>query len=164
MAELSQRTVDPNDEATGLDPSTNRCPTQPLTDAPHVEPPTDPLAEVLALVERSDLLDPLADQVLTAARDLVGSGPVGEALTGGWLGYPLHPVLVDLPIGFWTSGVTLDVLMPRRGHDAARKLIGLVYPVAVPVALSGLADASQRETPKSDGRRSSTPHATAAPR
>ncbi|MFI5043804.1 MAG: DUF2231 domain-containing protein [Acidimicrobiales bacterium] len=156
MAETSRPAVDRSTVDGGRSVG-EPLPDAAATDAPHVEPPTDPLAEVLALVEQSDSLDPFADRVLTAARDLLGSGPVGEVLTGGWLGHPLHPVLVDLPIGFWTSGVTLDVLMPRRSHDAARKLIGLGVLCAVPAALSGWADASQRETPEE--RRTAIVHA-----
>ena len=95
--------------------------------------------------------------MLDAARDLVGTGSVGDFLTGEWLGHPLHPMLVDLPVGFWTSGVMIDLLMPRRGHDAARKLIGLGVVTAVPAALAGWADASRRDA--SADRRVSIVHA-----
>jgi len=154
---MSEPTVVDLSRNSGVPSADEALPDAAATDAPHVEPPADPLAEVLALVERADSLDPLAEQLLTPARDLLGSGPIGDVLTGRWLGHPLHPVLVDLPIGFWTSGVTLDVVMPRRGHDAARKLIGLGVLFALPAALSGWADASRRETPEE--RRTAIVHA-----
>jgi hypothetical protein len=42
-------------------------------------------------------------------------------LAGTWLGHPVHPFLVSVPIGCWTSASLLDALGQRR---AARTLIG----------------------------------------
>jgi nitrite reductase/ring-hydroxylating ferredoxin subunit/uncharacterized membrane protein len=65
---------------------------------------------------------------------------VRDALSGSWLGHPLHPMLTDLPIGFWTSAWALDLLAPRRSRDAARLLVGLGVLSAVPVVLTGASD------------------------
>jgi nitrite reductase/ring-hydroxylating ferredoxin subunit/uncharacterized membrane protein len=70
---------------------------------------------------------------------LLPAGPVKNALTGTWLGHPLHPVLVMVPIGSWTSASLIDVAV-GRSTTAARRLIGLGVVAAVPSALSGLAD------------------------
>ncbi len=48
-----------------------------------------------------------------------------DLLTGRWLGHAVHPVLTDLPIGFWTSAFTLDLIGGRRSRAAAQRLVGL---------------------------------------
>ncbi|HWH32528.1 MAG TPA: DUF2231 domain-containing protein [Egibacteraceae bacterium] len=63
-----------------------------------------------------------------------------DALHGTWLGHPLHPVLVDLPIGFWTSSMVLDLLGGERTAAASRQLVGAGVLAALPAALTGLKD------------------------
>jgi len=63
-----------------------------------------------------------------------------DVLSGTWLGHPLHPMLTDLPIGFWTSAWVLDLLGPRRHRDAARVLVGLGVVSALPAAATGASD------------------------
>ena len=100
------------------------------------------------LPERNPL-DDVADTLLDKVGRSLAEGPLGDLLKGAWLGHPLHPMLTDLPIGFWTSAVTLDFLAPRSGKRAAQLLMGLGSLSAVPSALAGLTDAStikNRET------------------
>src|ERR1700743_75640 len=69
-------------------------------------------------------------------------GKVRDALHGVWLGHPVHPVLVQVPVGAWMSAAVLDALAP----DGARPLIGLGLLASVPAALAGSADwAEQHE-------------------
>jgi uncharacterized membrane protein len=63
---------------------------------------------------------------------------VAAVLRGEWMGRPVHPLLTDLPVGFWTSAWVLDFVPARR--DAARTLVGLGVASAAPTVLSGLAD------------------------
>lgn len=67
---------------------------------------------------------------------------------GGWLGHPVHPMLTDLPIGFWTSAVVLDVLGPRRYARASRALIALGVLSVPPTAMAGLSDYTTIEDPQ----------------
>ncbi len=53
-------------------------------------------------------------------------------------GHPLHPVLVTVPIGAFTSAVVLD--LTGRQQSAARTLVGLGLLSSVPTALAGLTD------------------------
>ena len=55
----------------------------------------------------------------TASARRSPNGPYGDLLKGKWLGHPLHPLLTDIPIGFWTSGVMLDFLSPKQSRKAA---------------------------------------------
>ena len=35
-------------------------------------------------------------------------GRLRDMLQGVWLGHPLHPAVIDLPIGAWVSAAVLD--------------------------------------------------------
>jgi hypothetical protein len=60
-------------------------------------------------------IDP-AVAALTAFGDRVlGDGSIRRLFDGSWLGHQLHPMLTDLPIGFWTSAFALDL----TGRDYA---------------------------------------------
>lgn len=63
-----------------------------------------------------------------------------DFLHGTWLGHPLHPVLVDAPIGFWTSALVLDLLGGEGGAEAAQRLVGAGVVAALPAAATGLKD------------------------
>jgi nitrite reductase/ring-hydroxylating ferredoxin subunit/uncharacterized membrane protein len=97
-------------------------------------------------LERASGLDPLIGTVQRAARTLPGR--VRDVLHGVWLGHPLHPVLVQIPIGTWISASLLDAC---SGHEpgfekASRRLILTGLAAAVPAILAGTADwAEQHE-------------------
>ncbi|AVH54932.1 MULTISPECIES: Rieske 2Fe-2S domain-containing protein [Streptomyces] len=68
------------------------------------------------------------------------SGAVKNALSGTWLGHPLHPVLSDLPIGAWIMASTLDVTAGRTGATSARRLVGVGLIATLPTAAAGASD------------------------
>ncbi|MGY1641044.1 Rieske 2Fe-2S domain-containing protein [Geodermatophilus sp. SYSU D00703] len=86
------------------------------------------------------------DKAIEPARRAVQSALKPQALKdflhGTWLGHPLHPVLVQVPVGSWTSAGLLDAIPPLR--PAATVLIGTGVAAAVPAALSGAADWSEQ--------------------
>ncbi|WP_377266921.1 Rieske 2Fe-2S domain-containing protein [Peterkaempfera sp. SMS 1(5)a] len=94
-------------------------------------------------LERVAGLDAVARPLQRAVRSLpLGRGR--DALRGVWLGHPLHPALVQLPIGSWTSAAVLDLLPGER--RAAGLLVALGLAGAVPAALAGWVDwAEQHE-------------------
>lgn len=98
------------------------------------------LPRAVARVEEADALDRPAVALQRAVDRVLPSGAAKDLLRGTWLGHPLHPMLTDLPIGFWTSAWVLDILGPRRHRDAARVLVGLGVVSALPAAASGLSD------------------------
>ena len=53
-------------------------------------------------------LDAPAKRVAKIVRSVLPGGPVKDALSGTFLGHPVHPLLTDVPIGTWTSAVMLD--------------------------------------------------------
>jgi nitrite reductase/ring-hydroxylating ferredoxin subunit/uncharacterized membrane protein len=66
---------------------------------------------------------------------------VRDALHGVPLGHPLHPLLVLVPTGAWTSSTLLD-LVPG-GERAARILVGFGLLSAAPTVLAGVTDWSR---------------------
>jgi nitrite reductase/ring-hydroxylating ferredoxin subunit/uncharacterized membrane protein len=64
-----------------------------------------------------------------------------DLLHGVPLGHPMHPMLVQAPLGAWISSAVLDAI-PGMGR-AARVLVGVGILSAVPAALSGVVDYSE---------------------
>lgn len=90
-------------------------------------------------------LDSQARGLERVASAIPRQGPVKDVLSGTSLDHPLHPMLTDLPIGFWTSAWVLDIVGGERDRDAARRLIGAGVLCALPTALTGAADWSDTE-------------------
>lgn len=90
-------------------------------------------------------LDQVADPIHARLTRVLDSNPaVAGLLRGDWLGHPVHPLAVTVPIGAWTSAVVLETAL--RDHRATRRLIGLGL-VGVPFAAwTGWADWSARDT------------------
>lgn len=90
-------------------------------------------------IEDSEFLDSVANPAADAAGKLIPQGPVKDLLTGKWLGHPVHPMLTDVTMSFWTAAVTLD-LLGSKYERSAQTLTGLGILSAVPTASAGLAD------------------------
>jgi nitrite reductase/ring-hydroxylating ferredoxin subunit/uncharacterized membrane protein len=80
---------------------------------------------------------------------LGGGGPlrvVADVLHGVWLGHPLHPAMVVVPLGAWTAAAGFDAYAAAsRSHEAewaADRLLAIGVAAAVPTALAGAADFS----------------------
>jgi nitrite reductase/ring-hydroxylating ferredoxin subunit/uncharacterized membrane protein len=79
-------------------------------------------------------------KLLTTPERYLHPGFVKDALSGTWLGHPLHPVLTDLAIGSWTSSALLDLMGGESAESAADMLVGIGVLSAVPTVLSGWSD------------------------
>jgi nitrite reductase/ring-hydroxylating ferredoxin subunit/uncharacterized membrane protein len=100
-----------------------------------------------AAVERQSWMDAAGDGLqhgLAAA--FRAAGPVGQkvknVLHGTWLGHPLHPVLVSVPLGAWTVALVLDALDAREGWRGRRGGLGRGADAAVAIGLAGAAGAA----------------------
>ena len=109
-------------------------------------------------VESAAFLDGPADALMGAVNGAIPAGPVKDLLAGTWLGHALHPVLTDLPIGFWTSAWMLDLIGGKRSANAARMLVGLGIASAIPTAVTGASDWADTAAPE---KRVGLVHATA---
>ncbi|MEU6237913.1 DUF2231 domain-containing protein, partial [Kitasatospora sp. NPDC047058] len=82
-------------------------------------------------------------------------GPYRDALHGVWLGHPLHPALVQVPIGCWFSAGLLDATGERRAADV---LVAAGLVTVGPAALAGWVDWAKLDPPR---RRTGLVHAVA---
>jgi uncharacterized membrane protein len=100
--------------------------------------------KVWKTLESAQSLDRLSDAVKRRLVPVIGRGRVRNLLGGKWLGHPIHPALVMIPLGAWSSAVALDL----AGHQsvAARRLVGLGT-IAAPAAIAtGWSDWSTLDT------------------
>lgn len=96
---------------------------------------------IVARIEQLDILDPVSEPLQKAVRALVPQeSELKDALSGTWLGHPLHPPLTDAVIGAWTSALLLDLLGGEAAEEAADHLVGVGVLAAVPTAAAGLSD------------------------
>jgi uncharacterized membrane protein len=104
--------------------------------------------ELLRAVESFDAVDRPAERIAQRIRRVLDGSVVDDLLRGSWLGHPVHPLLVTVPIGSWVSAAALDALPGQR--TASRRLVALGLGAAVPTIVTGytdfstLEDASQR--------------------
>ncbi|MDJ0347301.1 hypothetical protein QMK19_39620 [Streptomyces sp. H10-C2] len=104
-----------------------------------LEPTRDhaPVREFLDGIEEQRYLD----TVVRPLRRWVRGLPLGGArdvLRGTWLGHPLHPALVQVPIGSWTSAAVLDLVPGEKGAATGTVALGLAG--AVPAVVAGWVD------------------------
>ncbi len=101
---------------------------------------TLPLLNAVDRLENLKALDPVAG----AVRDLVNRAVrplwLRDVLHGVPLGHPLHPLLVQVPLGAWISAAVLDSL--PGGAPAATALVAVGLSTAGPSALAGYVDFS----------------------
>jgi nitrite reductase/ring-hydroxylating ferredoxin subunit/uncharacterized membrane protein len=90
-------------------------------------------------LEKLSVLDPVVTPLSRSVRSAIPPA-VADALHGTWLGHPLHPVLVQVPIGALTSATLLDLVGGDDAEHAADLLALTGVLAAVPAALSGAAD------------------------
>jgi hypothetical protein len=101
---------------------------------------SSPVAALLEELEGRADLDHLVERLQEALPDELREGPWRELLGGAWLGHAVHPVLTDLPIGFWTSAWVLDLVPSKRTDRIATAFVALGLLAAVPTIVTGLSD------------------------
>jgi uncharacterized membrane protein len=108
--------------------------------APVEDRVADAAEKVPGRIEGSQGLSPVGAALRRVADAVVPAGPVRDAARGRWLGHPVHPMLTDLPIGFWTSAFVLDLVPGERVRPAPNTLVGLGVLSSLPTVLAGLAE------------------------
>lgn len=88
-------------------------------------------------LERLSVLDDPGEKLSGLVQKAVANPLVRDATSGTRVGHPVHPLLVTVPIGSWTSALLFDVL---GDDDAARIMVATGIIAAVPTAITGLSD------------------------
>jgi nitrite reductase/ring-hydroxylating ferredoxin subunit/uncharacterized membrane protein len=112
-------------------------------------------------LEQAEALDAPAKIIARKVRQTLAPKGLKDAVSGTWLGHPVHPPLTDLVIGTFTSASLLDLVAPRTGERAARWLIAVGIAAAVPTAVSGISDWADTELADETVRRVGLVHAGA---
>jgi nitrite reductase/ring-hydroxylating ferredoxin subunit/uncharacterized membrane protein len=115
------------------------------------------LEKAMKRLEEAEALDQPAEAVVAVVGPATRPRLVKNALSGTWLGHRFHPLLVPLPIGFWSGALLFDLVATRRARWAADVLVGAGVAAAVPTAAAGLSDWADAEP---EGRRVGLVHAT----
>lgn len=106
------------------------APSKTIPDRPNRTPRPDWLHKA----ERLDALDRVSDAVRDRLRRWTAGTAVERMLGGAWLGHPVHPLAVQVPLGLLLSAGLLD-LSGQPG--AAQRLIGVGL-LAVPPAAGAI--------------------------
>ncbi|HEY6707299.1 MAG TPA: Rieske 2Fe-2S domain-containing protein [Actinomycetota bacterium] len=115
------------------------------------------LEKAMKRLERAGALDEPAEMLVKVVGPATRPRVVKNALSGTWLGHRFHPLMVPLPIGFWTGALLFDLIATRRARWAADTLVGAGIAAAVPTAAAGLSDWADAEP---DARRVGLVHAS----
>lgn len=103
--------------------------------------PTSPAAsELTERLGRAERLDPVAEPLAAATGRLLPPGPLKDLLSGTWLGHPLHPIAIHLPIGTWSSAMLLDLIGGRESEKAADRLVAVGILATLPAVAAGMSD------------------------
>jgi nitrite reductase/ring-hydroxylating ferredoxin subunit/uncharacterized membrane protein len=99
--------------------------------------PVSAIRRLLDKVEATSGLDAVIAPVNRTVDGAVRGWP-RDFLHGVWLGHPLHPVLVQVPVGAWLGAGILDVVPGTA--PASTVLVGAGTAAAVPAAAAGWTD------------------------
>jgi nitrite reductase/ring-hydroxylating ferredoxin subunit/uncharacterized membrane protein len=95
------------------------------------------LDRIAGRIERAEQLDPASKVLASVADKVLANRRVTELASGTPIGHPVHPLLVTIPIGSWTSSMIFDL---TGDEEAADGLIGIGVLSALPTAVAGLSD------------------------
>ncbi|SBT50454.1 Rieske 2Fe-2S domain-containing protein [Micromonospora auratinigra] len=96
------------------------------------------MREFLTRLEQATALDRVGDRLQRAVQGTLRSQRVRDVLHGVFLGHPLHPAMVQVPVGAWISAAVVDLLPGQR--RAATALVGVGTVSALPAAVAGFND------------------------
>ena len=118
-----------------------------------------PFSPIVESIESLEALDTPGKAFGKAIRGAIAPGALKDALSGGWLGHALHPLLTDVVIGSFVSATLLDVLGGDDDGRAAGRLIGVGIAAYGPTAVSGFNDWADTEIADPAVRRVGLVHA-----
>ncbi len=93
---------------------------------------------LLRATESFRAADKPSKAVAAAVRRTLRATRTADLLRGAWLGHPLHPLVVTVPLGAWISSAVLD--WGTHNDDVARKLVAIGLAATPPAIVLGLAD------------------------
>lgn len=96
---------------------------------------------IVERLERARALDGVSDKLQGAVSAAIRPQALKDFLHGTWLGHPLHPAVVQLPVGAFLSATVLDLVPGTK--RASKALIAVGIGSTVPAIAAGFADWSE---------------------
>lgn len=107
------------------------------------------MADVIQAIAEQPSVGAVAEIVQPLVRNVLQSlgTKTSNVLHGTWLGHPLHPALVSLPIGAWSLAFVFDALELVRKKKSGNAELAIAAGIlgAVASAVTGLADWSETD-------------------
>ncbi|MFR9800949.1 DUF2231 domain-containing protein [Pseudonocardia sp. RS010] len=97
-----------------------------------------PIARALRAAESVRTGEDAAVAAQRVLRRYLAGSRLDTLLRGAWLGHPVHPLLVTVPIGGWACAALLDAVGGQE--EAARRVVGAGLVSLLPTVVTGLAD------------------------
>lgn len=92
----------------------------------------------ISRLENLAFLDKVAAPLRGLVDAVIRPQPLRDALHGTWLGHPVHPMAVQVPIGAWLSAAVLDALPGTEAASTALVATGVA--AAAPAVATGYTD------------------------
>ena len=94
-------------------------------------------------IEHASVLDPAVDFDRKVVDAVAGPKALRQLLHGVPFGHPLHPLMVQVPLGAWISAAVLDLLGGKGNRRASRTLVGVGLVSASSASVAGYVDWSE---------------------
>ncbi|QKS20106.1 DUF2231 domain-containing protein [Curtobacterium sp. Csp1] len=91
-------------------------------------------------IEGAGVLDKAVDLDRAVVRATARPRALRQLLHGVPLGHPVHPLMVQVPLGAWISAAVLDLLGGRGNARAAKTLVGVGLVSASGASVAGYVD------------------------
>ncbi|SDQ26870.1 Uncharacterized membrane protein [Curtobacterium sp. UNCCL20] len=94
-------------------------------------------------VEHASVLDKAVDVDRSIVNALAKPKALRQLLHGVPFGHPLHPLMVQVPLGAWISAAVLDAVGGKGNATAAKTLVGVGLASAGSATVAGYVDWSE---------------------
>ncbi len=94
-------------------------------------------------VEHASVLDKAVDVDRAVVNALAKPKALRQLLHGVPFGHPIHPLMVQVPLGAWISAAVLDLLGGKGNAKAAKTLVGVGVVSAGSASVAGYVDWSE---------------------
>ena len=101
------------------------------------------LRRVTDSIEQAGVLDKAVDLDRKVVNALIRPRALRQLLHGVPFGHPIHPLMVQVPLGAWISAAVLDLIGGKGNEKAAKTLVGLGVASAGSASVAGYTDWSE---------------------
>jgi uncharacterized membrane protein len=101
------------------------------------------LRRITDSIEQASVLDKAVDLDRTVVNAFIRPRALRQLLHGVPFGHPIHPLMVQVPLGAWISAAVLDLIGGKGNAKAAKTLVGVGVVSAGSASIAGYTDWSE---------------------